>query len=194
MPLYVNASWEDVRSLKVRKRKTVFHEVVTDLNNARYRVVVGRRAGKAVKSKPVSVTVWRWIPLRSISSYLSTSGAVFGETNLNGSRYKAWGAASYSHAGVWESRFTPGRRCRAFSGVLGLADSSPEGSSAVIHINADDVPVYDSPALTPGMDVRVQLPLPSPYRIGIEAVDTSPGDIDSFPSIGDPALLCTGVS
>ncbi|MBM0123427.1 hypothetical protein [Pimelobacter simplex] len=195
VPLYFGSgSWKDVRSVKVRKRTTTFHEVATSLNTARYRVVVRRHQGKPLTSRPVSVTVWRWIPLRSISSYSSTSGAVFSEASINGARYKTWGAASYSGAGAWEARFTPGRNCKAFSGVLGVDDVSDDGSSGTIALTADDAPVYQSSALTPGMSTKIQVPLSLPYRLGFRATDTSPDGLDAFPVIGDPALLCTGIS
>lgn len=195
VPVYFgNPSWKDVRSVKARKQTTTFREVATSLNTARYRVVVRRHHGKPLKSRPASVTVWRWVPLRNISSYSATSGAIFGETNLNGARYKSWGAAYYSTVGAWETRFTPGRNCRAFAGVLGVADSSADGSSARIALTAEDAQIYQSPTLTPGMDVRIQVPLALPYRFGIQATDTSPDGVNSFPAIGDPALLCTGIS
>lgn len=89
VPLYFgNPSWENVRSVKVRKRTTTFQDVATSLNTARYRVVVTRKQGKPLKSAPVNIAVWRWIPLRTFPTYYRTSGAGFGEANVNGARYK----------------------------------------------------------------------------------------------------------
>lgn len=194
VPLYFgNPSWKDVRTVKVRKRTTTLHDVATSLNTARYRVVVTRKQGKPLKSVPVNVAVWRWIPLRNISSYSSTSGAVFSEANVNGSRYKTWGAAWYSSAEFWAAGFTPGRNCKAFAGVLGVDDQSDDGSSGTIAITADDVSIYASPALTPGMSMKIQVPLALPYRFGLRATDTSPDGVEAFPVIGDPTLLCTGI-
>lgn len=195
VPLYIgNPSWENVRSVKVRKRTTTLHEVATSLNTARYRVVVTRKHGKPLKSAPVNVTVWRWIPLQKFAPYSSTSGAVFSEANINGARYKTWGAATWSAAGSWESRFTPGRNCKAFAGVLGVNDQSDDGSSGTIALTADEVSIYQSPALTPGMSMKIQVPLALPYRFGLRATDTSPDGVDAYPVVGDPALLCTGIA
>lgn len=195
VPLYFgNPSWENVRSVKVRKRTTTFHDVATSLNTARYRVVVTRKHGKPLKSAPVNITVWRWIPLQKFATYSSTSGATFGQANINGVRYKTWGAATYSNAGSWTSGFTPGRNCKAFAGVLGVDDQSDDGSSGTIALLADDVSIYQSPALTPGMSLKIQVPLALPYRFGLRATDTSPDPVDAYPVVGDPALLCTGIA
>jgi hypothetical protein len=194
VPLYGDASWEAVRSVKVGGRsRVVFKRIATGLNQERFRATVTYITGKPVTSRPVSVKVWRWIPLSEYTPYYETSGASFGEAMLNGTRYKAWGAASYSHVGAWESRFTPGRHCMAFRGVLGVADISGDGSSGSIRFTADDVMVYESPTLTPGMDVPVEVALASPYRFGLQAFDTSPEGVESWPVIGEPAFLCTGV-
>jgi hypothetical protein len=201
VPMYYgDPTWTPVKTLRVHgKRKVNFGVVATGLNNERYRVTVTYKNAKPFTSKPVGVTVWRWIPLSEYNPYYETGGAIFGTTSINGHPYKGWGAATYSHAGAWESRFTPGRHCKAFQGVLGLGDVSADGSSGTINFTADDTVAYQSPSLTPGMDVPVVIPLPRPYRIGIQLFDTTPGgttgrdDAESWPVIGDPALLCTGV-
>lgn len=194
VPSYGDPSWQPVKSVKVADRSRVrFKRVATGLNSERFRATVTYRTGRAVTSKPFAVKVWRWIPLWEYTPYYATSGAIFGETMLNGQRYKGWGAATYSDARAWEARFTPGRHCTAFRGVLGVADISADGSSGSIAFTAEDVTVYESPVLTPGMDITVEVPLASPYRFGIQAADTSPEDVQSWPVIGDPAFLCTGV-
>jgi hypothetical protein len=76
---------------------------------------------------------------------------------------------------------------------LGIADISEDGSSGSIAFTADDVSVYESPVLTPGMDVPVNVRLSAPYRFGVQAANTSPEGVKAWPVIGDPALLCTGV-
>lgn len=194
VPAYGDPYWEPVKSVKVLGRSLVkFKRVATALNQERFRVSVTYRTGKPVTSRPVAVKIWRWISLWEYAPYYSTSGASFGETTLNGQRYRAWGAAAYSDARSWEARFTPGRHCDAFRGVLGVADISTDGSSGEIDFTADDLTVYESPTLTPGMDVRVQVPLASPYRFGIRAANDSPEGAKSWPVIGDPAFRCTGV-
>lgn len=195
-PWYVGdtGEWEPVRGARVRGRRLVtFTVVATGLNTERHRVSVAYRNGRTVQSKPVSVKVWRWIPLSDYDPYYETSGTSFGEAMINGHRYKAWGASAYSNAGAWEARFTPGRHCKAFRGVLGVADMSADGSSAEITFLADDQVVFGSAALVPGMAVRVQKAIALPYRFAIQLTDTSPEGAQSWPVIGDPAFLCTGV-
>lgn len=208
VPLYLSTPhWESVKTLKTHgKRKVVFKRIATDENQERYRVGVtygtGRHAlGKPVYSKSVAVAVWRWIPLSDYAPYYEAQpyATVFGTTTINGIPYRGWGAAYYSHAGAWESRFTPGRHCKAFRAVLGVDDISADGSSAVIAFTADGASLYDSPTLTPGMSLRTRLPLARPYRFGIQLTDTSPGgtsghdDVESWPGLGEPAFLCRGI-
>lgn len=195
VPLYYGEPhWEAVKSVKVRDRKRItFRRVATALNQERLRAVVSYSAGKPVRSKPVAVKVWRWIPLSEFQPYYETSGLIFGEATMNGRRFKGYGAAYYSRVGAWEGRFTPGRNCKGFRGVLGVADISADGSSALVKITADDELVYESPALTPGMDVPMEIGLPLAYRVGFQLVNTSPEDVYSWPMIGDPTMLCTGV-
>lgn len=195
-----NTYWNPVKTSWVRgKRKVRLKVVATDENTERYRAVVTYKTMKPATSKPVKVTVWRWVPLSEYDPYYETGGAIFGTTTLNGHPYTGWGAATYSHAGAWESKFTPGRNCTTFRGVIGIADISHDGSSGLIRFTAEDTVIYESPALTPGMDVSVNLPLAQPYRFGIQLFDTTPGGttgrdaVEAWPVIGDPALLCTGV-
>ncbi len=194
VPTYGSPSWDPVKSVRARDRaKVSFAIVAAGPNTDRYRVSVtyaGKRA--AVASKPISVTVWRWIPLRDYGPYYSAGHPDFGQVSLNGRRYDGWGAR-YVHVGSWEARFTPGRHCKAFRGVLGLSDTSDDGSSGTIGFTADDGPVYSSPPLTPGTELPVEVALATPYRFGIQLADTSPDKVESWPVIGDPAFLCTGV-
>lgn len=197
---YGTPAWQTVKTVLVGGRKAVkFHTVATYLNNERYRVSLTYKHAKPVTSKPVNLTVWRWIPLSEYTPYYTTGGTMFGTTILNGNPYTGWGASSASHTGAWESRFTPGRHCKTFRGVIGVADISGDGSSGTINFTADDEIIYQSPSLTPGMDEHVNIPLSKPYRFGIQLFDTTPGGttgkdtIESWPVIGDPALLCTGV-
>jgi len=196
-------TWDAIKTVKAaHKRKVSFARVATGENSERYRVVVTyRKVKKPVVSKPVSVTVWRWIPLKEYRPYYEAEpyAAIFGTTTINGTAYSGWGAASYSHTGTWESRFTPGRHCKSFKAVLGVGDISADGSSATIAFTADDKPIYTSPTLTPGMSLPLTLSLAAPYRFGIQLTDTTPGGttgrdaVESWPVLGEPAFLCTGV-
>lgn len=195
--------WNPVKTVAVRGKAEVrFAAVATDENTERYRAVVTYKEAKPFTSKAVSVTVWRWIPMKEYAPYYQSEpyGMVFGTTTINGVAYTGWGAATYSHTGAWEARFTPGRHCKMFRGVLGVGDISADGSSGAINFTADDMVIYQSPSLTPGMDLPVAISLAKPYRFGIQLFDTTPGGttgrdaVESWPVIGEPAFLCTGVS
>ncbi|NYD40057.1 hypothetical protein [Nocardioides panaciterrulae] len=201
VPVYGTASWQTVKTVKVNgRRKVRFKRVATDENTERYRVFVTyRHVARPVVSNAVSVTIWRWIPLSDYHPYYTTGGTTFGTTTINGVAYTGWGVDIYSHTGSWESRFTPGRHCRSFKAVLGVADISADGSSGAITFTADDTQVYASPTLTPGMSVPVTVDLAKPYRFGIQLLDTTPGAtterdaVESWPVLGEPTFLCTGV-
>jgi hypothetical protein len=193
--------WVDVKTLMVRGRSKIKTTVVaTDHNTERYRAIVRYKTTKPVTTRPVTVKIWRWIPLSDYTPYYETGGTTTrGTFGINGRVYTGFGPYLFSHVGSWETRFTPGRHCKAFKGTIGLDDDSADGSSGTIAITGDDQPAYQSPSLTPGMDLTVTIALAKPYRLGIQLSDTSPGgteghdDIESYPAIGDPALLCTGV-
>ncbi|GAA4748462.1 hypothetical protein GCM10023350_36740 [Nocardioides endophyticus] len=107
----------------------------TSNNNERYQVTVAsKKTKKVVASEVVRVTIWRWIPLSEYRPYYEAEpgAAIFGTTTINGRAYNGWGAASYSHTGTWESRFTPGRRCMSFKATLGVGDISDDGSSGTV--------------------------------------------------------------
>lgn len=191
--------WNVVRTVPVRGRARIRAVVVaTDMNVERYRYVVRYADSRPLTSKPVTVRIWRWIPLSDYDPYYETTGTTFGIFEINGRNYRGFGPWLHSRVGSWEARFTPGRHCIAFKGVLGLDDDSGDGSSGTVALTADDEPVYLSPSLTPGMSQNIEVPLPKPYRIGVQLTDTTTDvadgdDIESYPSIGDPLLKCTGL-
>lgn len=191
--------WDDVKTIPVRGRAEFKLVVVaTERDSERYRAVVRYKKAKPVTSKPAAVTIWRWIPLSEYDPYYETGGTTFGTFGINGVNYKGWGPSLSSYVNSWEARFTPGRHCIAFKGVLGLDDDSDDGASGTVAIISDDRPLYTSPMLTPGMAEPVTVALSKPYRLGLRLTDTTPGGTDghdvleAYPSIGDPALLCSG--
>ncbi len=191
--VFGDPEWVDVKSKAVTSKKRVkFRVVATGENSERYRASVAYRDGRSVRSKPVTVTVWRWIALSRYAPYYETPGAYFSAVAINGHTYN--GYYTYSSATSWEARFTAGRSCKAFRAVLGVQDKSGDGSSGTIKLTADDAVVYESPVLTPGMDLTVTQALALPYRFGIQLFDTSPDGTKAWPALGEPALLCTGVA
>lgn len=204
-PLYEGdeAEWTLVETKRVRGRGSVPFEVVaTDHNQEKYRAVAAYRGHPPAASRPLTLVVWRWIPLSDYDPYYEAQpySTAFGTVQINGRPYNGWGPYTHSHSGAWESRFTPGRHCRAFRSVVGVADISHDESSGTVTLTADDVVVYESPSLTPGMEIEMSVPLDVlPYRFGVQLFDTSPGgtsgrdDIESWPVLGEPAFNCTGV-
>jgi hypothetical protein len=190
------SGWELVAKVKARARKTyTFPTSAGPEDLVRYRVKVLMHEGRAVTSGPVQTTVWHWTPMTDFGTYSQTSGVDFGNNvhiTLSGVTYRG-GWETYGKNATWESRITPGRNCRAFRGLLGVSDSSDDGSSAVISLAADDTPVYQSPSLTPGTVTPVQLDLALPFRLAIRAQRTSNPSLSVSPAIATPELLCTGL-
>lgn len=105
-----------------------------------------------------------------------------------------WGGYYSYSARSWEARVTPGRHCTRFRATLGLSDTSDDGSTGTIAFTTDEsATVYQSPALTPGMTLPVELTLPSPYRFGMQAANTSAERVKAFPMVGNGAFYCTGI-
>ncbi|WP_439937820.1 hypothetical protein ACS3YM_18045 [Nocardia sp. N13] len=187
-------AWTDVASKRALAR-VKFRTTVTARNEAVYRVAITyRNRLKPVDSRPVKVTVWRWIQLREFTPYFQTFLAGYGEADINGDRYAVWGGYAGTSVRAWEARVTPGRNCTRFRAVLGLADTSDDESSGVVAFATDEATtIYQSPALTPGMALPVELNLSRPYRFGMTAANTSAETIRSYPRVGDGAFYCTGI-
>jgi hypothetical protein len=195
---YVNVfgdvSWRDLTS-KRAKRRVAIPQTVTSPNEAAYRVAVTYRdRAKPVVSKPLKLTVWRWIELREFAPYFQTALTTYGHADMNGAAYAVWGGWAGTTIRAWEARVTPGRNCTKFRAVLGLADTSDDGSSGVVSFAVDEATtIYTSPTLTPGMTVPVELDLTRPYRFGMSAANTSPDKVRAYPMVGNGAFYCTGV-
>ena len=130
---------------RARKTRRKFGVVAVGPNADRYRVSVSYKTGRPAASRPTNAQVWRWIPLSKYASVLRQQRSWVGDLALNGHTYLGWGAATYSSARAWEAKFTPGRHCKTFRDVIGVADISADGSSGAINFTADDEIVYESP-------------------------------------------------
>jgi hypothetical protein len=192
--IFGDKEWERVRLIRNPRPSAIrVGAVAGEADTDRFRVVATTDAGKSIRTKPAAVSVWHWFDIDGFNSYYSTAGVrdsgLF-QFGMNGNQYRGWHAeGGYD---MWEARYTPGRNCVALRGAFGVTDDSADGSSAQITITADDKPVYNSPTLTPGMEKRVTVPLNKPYRLGIQARDTSTEELWSEPAIGDAQLLCRG--
>jgi hypothetical protein len=190
-------AWQTVGKTKAKKKKTYkFGAVAGKADTQTYRARVVYREGKPAKSAASASTVWHWKPLLAFTAYSHTTGANdngLTAFNLNGVSFYGWFTTGSFKS--WESRFTVGRHCQAIRGVAGVRDESADGSSAVVRLLADDVPVYTSPPLTPGTAQPFQVPLAMPYRLTVLAQNTSsPPPLTVYPALGSPELLCTGLA
>jgi hypothetical protein len=192
---YYTTSWTDVDS-KAARARLKFRTTVTATNEAAYRVAITYRGRvKPVLSRAAKVRVWRWIELRDFTPYFQTLLAGYGEADMDGSRYAVWGGYDGTTTRAWEARVTPGRHCTKFRAVLGLADTSDDGSTGVVSFAVDEAAtIYHSPELTPGMTLPVELELASkPYRFGLSAANTSADKVKAYPMVGNGAFYCTGI-
>jgi hypothetical protein len=187
--------WETVDQAKVRGRKRTFSMLAGTDDQERFRARVLYADGKPAMSKPASSAVWHWVDLTEFDRYYS-SGGIYpfaGDVSINGTVYRSlW---TYTDRDSSEVRLTTGRNCRSVRGVFGVSDKSADGSSAVIRLVSDEsTTVVTSTTLTPGMSQPFQVDLPLPYRLAIQMQKTSPAGQAAYPAIGDPELLCTGLS
>jgi hypothetical protein len=193
--VFGDTTWSSVKSKAVNGRnKLVIKTLVDEDGSGRYRAVVSYRYDKPARSKPARTQVWRWTYLYDFDSYYSTAGVAGqygGGFAMNGTQYNGW--STYGDYPSWEERFTLGRHCSAIRGDVGVTDDSGDGTSATIALAGDGQPLFTSATLTPGMVQRVELKLGRPYRLSIQAVETSAADLRVYPAIGTPELLCTGL-
>ncbi|HEX5920035.1 MAG TPA: hypothetical protein VFY76_19400 [Nocardioides sp.] len=192
--VFGDVSWMDLAS-KRAKRLVSFPQTVTARNQATYRVAVTyRERTRPMVSKPLHLTVWRWIELREFTPYFQTGSSTYGQANMNGAAYAVWGGYAGTAIRAWEARVTPGRNCTRFRAVLGLADTSDDGSTGTISFAVDETTtIYSSPTLTPGMTLPVELDLARPYRFGMSAANTSADKVKAYPMVGNGAFYCTGI-
>lgn len=193
--VFGNKQWTTVKVRRVNAQAR--HKVqlmATEPNVQRYRSTVRYRDGKTVASKAFAVTVWQWVDLSRFDAYYATagiSGHQYSQFPMNGDQYIGW--FTYLDKGMWEARYTTGRNCKAFRGTFGVTDHSADGSSGRFTLLADDVAVYDSPTLVPGVVEEARVNLAKPYRFSIQARDSSPEGVLAWPAIGGPQFLCTGL-
>jgi hypothetical protein len=187
-----NAVWQTAKSRRVAGKSKHELRLVADATNPlKMRALATYKDGRKVRSRAARVTTWRWFGLHQFTSYYYTPSTYMSDSIdlvIAGRAYVGWWGGGYQKT-AWESRHTPGRNCTAMRGVVGVTDSSADGSAAEISIAADEsTVVYRSPSLTPGAAYGFEVPLPRPYRIAIQARLTSTAS--AVPAIGAPQLLC----
>ncbi len=188
--------WQAVGKAKAKKKKKYqFTAVGGEADSLAYRARVVYHDGKRIFSDPSASTVWHWKPLGAFDPYSHSSGVNdngISSFNLNGLSVHGWFTTGSMK--TWESRFTLGRHCQAMRGVAGVRDESADGSSAVVRLLADEVPVYTSPTLTPGAAQPFQVALALPFRLAVQAQNTSSTPLSVYPAVANAELLCTGLA
>ena len=188
-------TWQTVAKTRARKKKGYrFQAIAGEDDTLQLRARVVYRTGRPAMSTPVVSTVWHWTRLADFPPYSHTSGVNdtgISSFTVNGQSFHGWFTTGALKS--WESRFTPGRHCKAMRGVAGVRDESADGSTALVQVLADDATVYASPPLTPGTSQPFQVDLALPFRLAIQAQNTSLTALSTYPAIGNPELLCTGL-
>ena len=191
---YADPTWETVKAKRVAgKKRHTFRAVAGEADADRYRARVLYADRRPAMSRTATSTVWHWTALTDFDDYFSTgSSSIYFPFAINGQQHTGW--AAYSTVPSWETRWTVGRHCKALRGDLGLQDTSADGASAVVRLVADETQVvFTSATLTPGTVQHVELPLALPYRLAVQAQNTSTADLKTLPAFGAPELLCTGL-
>ena len=196
--IYGNSSWSRISTQQVSgTARHTFRPVLNQANRERFRAVATYKTGKRVASKPVGVAVWSWTPLAKLPAYYTTNGVnsyEYSNFGMAGNQYLGW--FTYGSYGMWEARYTSGRHCKALRGDFGVNDKSADGATVqldIVNVDSGEL-LYRSPTLSPGMVAKATVALPSPYRISIRARNTSADGVLGYPAIGDPQLLCTGLT
>ena len=181
--VFDDKSWETVKSVAAEAQAMhVFKTIADESSTGRFRARVTYRDGN--RSRPSPLAPRCGVGRRSTPSARTTARPACGPPEprsfaMNGTEYKGW--TTYATAPTWEERFTVGRHCKELRGDFGVEDDSDDGTSAITAIVADDVPVFTSGSLTPGMVQRASINLDRPYRLAIRATNTSPSDLEVFP-------------
>ncbi len=191
-----NVSWQTVGKARVKKKKKYqFRAVGGEADTVVLRARVVYSKGRPATSDPLTTSVWHWLTLGSFDPYSHTTGVNdngITAFTLNGLSLRGW--FTTGSAKSWESRFTLGRHCQAMRGLAGVRDDSADGSSAQVRLLADDVLVFASSTLSPGTSQQFQVALATPFRLAVQASNTSLTPVTVYPAIANPQLLCTGLA
>lgn len=196
--IFGNTTWTNVAARRVKgTSRHTFRPVVDQVDRQRFRSVAKYSTGKVVESRAFGVTVWSWTPLSKFDAYYATNGIngyAYSSFAMAGNQYLGW--YTFGSYGMWEMRYTPGRHCKRFRGDFGVMDRSADGSAAQFTIASMDTGsvLYQSPTVTPGVIAKADFDLATPYRLSIQARNTSRSGVLSYPAVGDPQLLCTGLT
>ena len=177
------------------KGKFKFKDKIDTVRFRQYRVVKaaegGRRAGK---SNLVGVTVYGWRDLTSLAPVAATGTGETSSVKINGTDYaQSIQGNNWGNAG--SIAYNIDRKCKRFSGRVGLSDSSDITATGAITLKADTTPFYsNSFGLT--QSAPVTRDVTNVFRI---TVDWTSSNTEGTPedqsgaiiAVGSPRLLCS---
>lgn len=186
--------WSVEARLKVSKRgRYVYTDNPRAMGVRHYRVVAPRVGNvKAATSKPVTVTVYRWLTLAK-GPFLVSEGTGPGADDINGRRYSGilgstygWTEGSYA----WNLD----RTCLRVRARFANSDSSAQPAIANISLVADGVSVYAKSFALTKSDVRT-IGVRGVFRLSFDWTSTDPdgtpeGENAASPMMAEPEALC----
>ena len=192
----LQVKYEDRKSWKTIDRgrlsnagKVIFKDKVGSVRERRYRVVKPADAGHgAGQGTAPRVTVFGWRDLTSLSPATFNTMSEVDTSNINGVAYPQSLRAylNYHSPSSALTDYNLNRDCKAFRGVVGLDDTSPEAATATIRLSTDGIQRYSgSFALTQAAPVTFDVT--QVFRLSLSA--TSNGS--AVAAVGHPQVLCS---
>jgi hypothetical protein len=183
--------WKDVKTATLTQTgKFKFIEKVTTVRERTYRVVKPAGPNRAAAhSTGAKVTVYGWRDLTTLKpAQLQGMGEV-DKTVINDRTYNnsvvAYEGYQQPTAEKYFIEYNLARHCKAFRATVGLADTSPTGSSAQLKMLTDGTLKYDGTfGLTEAAHIYVDVT--GAFRITLLAVPTA----DGIAAVGHPQVLC----
>lgn len=168
-----------------------FTLTATQPNRQTFRVVVTYKTGKKAYSKTASTLEYDWYSVNDFEAYYTVGGVLNSDMVEFAMDGREWHGLDGTSPTSWEIRLTLGRNCKAFRGTLGLTDSSDDGAAASFQaVTIQPAATFTGSSVTTGNIKSFKGTLPKPYRISLEATDTSPSGVKGYPAIGDLEFLC----
>jgi len=188
------SKWATEARLKTTKRSTFrYADKPTRAGVRQYRVVVPKsRKARVGVSKAVTVTVYQWRPLTSMS-YRKADSTQIGYATINARPYRDSYIPTYqtSHGSI-DWNINPA--CVRLRAHVGNGDESDQGATANVVLSADGAQLYaGSFGLT--QSDYVSFSTRGVFRLAYSWTSTLPGSsvsqLGAQPVFADPQLLCS---
>ena len=180
--------WRNQRTAKVRKNGTFkLKDKPTTVAARFYRVVKpGDRKRRKGVSKPIEVTMFRWLDLGK-QTYRASSQMWWGDATMNLVEYPN-SLIGVSSATTGFRDYNLGKRCTRFTATVGLSDSSNTDSVSTLWVKNADTVIFSQP-FTFTEYQEVSLPIDDVFRlaVGFDQAAESAG----VPAFGSPKVLCS---